>query len=121
MFSKNYDYHSGEYNTEFNSIVFSNVCEYIDEFKLDIAGCEAFNQGILKKGIYSSVIKYWDYLRQLNHDYSNSQRKTADQYRYLNDPGLSVATEMQSKYLNISLNTLVRKLSVDIDTLYFWV
>ncbi len=58
MFSSNHDYHSSQYNTDFNNIVFSNVCEYVAEFVADLTNCESFNQGILKKGIYSSVIKY---------------------------------------------------------------
>ena len=58
MFSKNYDFHSEQYNNDFNSIVFSNVCQYLAQFRDNLAECEQFNQGILKKGIYSSVIKY---------------------------------------------------------------
>ena len=65
-FSANYDYHSTSYNADFTNVVYSNVCEYVPDFATDPkvkAECEAFNQGILKKGIYSSVIKYWDFLR----------------------------------------------------------
>ncbi len=118
MFSSNHDYHSSKYNTNFNNIIFSDVCQYITEFTNDLANCESFNQGILKKGIYSSVIKYWDYLRQLNHDYNNSDRSASSRYKYLNDDDLTVAGQMQSVYLNISLNTLVNQLSSDIDSLY---
>ena len=61
--------------------------------------------------------RYWDYLRQLNHDYNNSDRTRAAQYVYLNENDLGVASEMQSVYLNISLNKLVNELSHDIDSL----
>ena len=57
MFSTNYDYHTDSYNKDFNNIIFSNVCDYLPEFKMAKDACENFNQGILKKGIYSSVIK----------------------------------------------------------------
>ena len=57
MFSSNYDYHTSSYNTDFNSIIFNNVCGYLPEFIAMRDTCEAFNQGILTKGIYSSVIK----------------------------------------------------------------
>ncbi len=63
--------------------------------------------------------RYWDYLRQLNHDYNNSDRTVASRYKYLNDDDLTVAGEMQSRYLNISLNKLVNELSNDIDSLYY--
>eukprot|EP00831_Metopus_contortus_P034892 TRINITY_DN2778_c0_g1_i1.p1 TRINITY_DN2778_c0_g1~~TRINITY_DN2778_c0_g1_i1.p1 ORF type:complete len:220 (+),score=40.85 TRINITY_DN2778_c0_g1_i1:170-829(+) len=118
MFTDNHDYHSDNYNDNFNKIIYSNVCEYIPEFVSTKSTCEAFNQGILQKGIYSTVIKYWDFLRQLNHDYSQSSRTSTDQYKYINDNDLTVADEMQSVYLNISLNTLVSKLSEDIDTFF---
>ena len=59
------------------------MCDYVDfDSKTD---CENFNQGILKKGIYSSVIKYWDFLRQLNHDFLESDRSTATIIRFLNE------------------------------------
>lgn len=60
-FSANYDYHSIEYNDLFNNIVYANICDYVSYDSKPI--CEDFNQGILKKGLYSSVIKYWDFLR----------------------------------------------------------
>jgi hypothetical protein len=72
-FSQNYDYHSSEYNELFNAVVYSNLCDYVPALR-SVAECEEFNQGILKKGIYSSVIKYWDFLRQLNHDFVESKR-----------------------------------------------
>ena len=47
--------------------------------------CEGFNEDILSKGLYSSVIKYWDYLRQLNHDFLESSRNSSMIYQFLND------------------------------------
>jgi hypothetical protein len=91
-FSANYDFHSLDYNDLFNNIVYSNVCQYV---KFDSqAACEEFNQGILKKGVYSSVIKYWDFLRQLNHDFMESKRTSAIVRSFLNDPRLQLAERM---------------------------
>jgi hypothetical protein len=76
-FSANYDHHTDAYNTDFTNVVYSNICEYVSDFNEEEQvrrDCESFNQGILKKGIYSSVIKYWDFLRQLNHDFNESPR-----------------------------------------------
>ena len=57
MFSNNYDYHKKNYIEDFNGITFSNVCEYLDEFKKDISECQSFSQGILIKGMYSTLVK----------------------------------------------------------------
>ena len=57
-FSKNKDYHSKTYNTKFNDIIFSNVCEAVDEFDNPSYKCPEFSNGILQKGMYSSTIKY---------------------------------------------------------------
>ena len=75
MFSQNYDYHTASYNEDFNNIIYADVCQFVEYD--NFTACEAFNQGILKKGIYSSVIKYWDFLRQLNHDFLESNRSQA--------------------------------------------
>lgn len=72
QFSKNYNYHSTTYNNDFNNIIYSDVCQYVSYD--NTTTCENFNQGILQKGIYSSVIKYWDLLRQLNYDFLESNR-----------------------------------------------
>ena len=94
QFSANYDYHSAEYNNDFNNLVYSDICQYDPDFSTDpnvFNTCEAFNQGILTKGIYSSVIKYWDFLRQLNHDFVESSRTQDVIKQFLNDPRLQIA------------------------------
>lgn len=114
-FSANYDFHSTSYNDLFNNIIYSNVCEYAQYDSQ--ADCEEFNQGILKKGIYSSVIKYWDFLRQLNHDFMESDRKNGTIKDFLNDPRLQAAERMQDYYFKIATTKLVNQLEVDINSL----
>ena len=114
-FSQNYDFHSAEYNDLFNNIVYSNVCQYVNYDSRST--CEEFNQGILKKGVYSSVIKYWDFLRQLNHDFNESPRNNATIKQFLNDPRLQVAERMQDYYFKMALARLVEKLEIDINSL----
>jgi hypothetical protein len=119
-FSQNYDYHSAGYNDDFNNLVYSNVCQYVSDFSsvpAIQAECESFNQGILKKGIYSSVIKYWDFLRQLNHDFLESNRSQSVIRQFLNEQRLKVAERMQDYYFKIALSKLVTKLEEDIDYL----
>jgi len=120
-FSANYDYHTTSYNDDFTNIVYSNVCEHVTDFSTDPkikAECESFNQGILKKGIYSSVIKYWDFLRQINHDFMESNRTLATIKRFLNEPRLLTAERMQDFYFKKALTKLVNTLEKDID--YFF-
>ena len=114
-FSQNYDFHSSAYNEDFNDIIYSNVCQYVSYDS--ITKCENFNQGILKKGIYSSVIKYWDFLRQLNHDFLESNRTKGTIIAFLNDDRLQTAEKMQDYYFKLALSKLVDKLEQDIDNL----
>lgn len=79
--------------------------------------CEAFNQGILKKGIYSSVIKYWDFLRQINHDFLESPRTNATIRQFLNDQRMVIAERMQDFYFKRALSLLVEQLELDIEYL----
>jgi hypothetical protein len=120
IFSANYDYHTASYNEDFTNVVYSNVCEHVSEFSgeaMTKAECEAFNQGILKKGLYSSVIKYWDFLRQINHDFMESNRSLTTIKKFLNEPRLRTAERMQDFYFKKALTKLVSKLEQDIDYL----
>ena len=76
--------------------------------------CEAFNQGILQKGIYSSVIKYWDFIRQLDHDFLESNRNATTIKAFLNDERLVTAERMEDYYFKKSYSLLVGMLEVDI-------
>ncbi len=98
--------------------MFSNLCYYVEALRLGESTCEAFYQGILQKGVYSSVIKYWDYLRQLNHDFNESSRSAVNQYSFLNDDGLETVEQMESLYFATALNTLIDELESDIDNFF---
>lgn len=115
QFSANYNYHSTQYNTDFNNIIYSNVCQYVKYDSQDT--CEAFNQGILQKGIYSSVIKYWDFIRQTNFDFLESNRTNATIIQFLNDQRLVIAEQMEDYYFRLALQQLVQELESDIDNL----
>ena len=114
--SANEGIHTDLFNTQFKKIYYTNTCPIIFDNQVEITLCESFNQGILQKGIYSSVIKYWDILMQLKTDYLNSKREVADQQTYLKDTRLTIEDQMQSEYFNISLNLLVNLLESDINT-----
>ena len=115
-FSQNFDFHTDSYNQDFNNIIYYNVCQYIDYG--DTEACESFNQNILQSGIYSTVIKYWDFLRQMNHDYMESSRSVQELKYFLNGPRMKNAELMQDFYFKIALDRLVSRLEADID--YFF-
>ena len=63
------------------------------------------------------MIKYWDFLRQINHDFMESNRTLPVIQRFLNEPRLRTAERMQDFYFKRSLKKLVSKLEQDIDYL----
>lgn len=125
MFNENYDYHTKRYNNDFSSVVFSNLCELIPEFQAEGDECLSFNQGILKKGMYSTVVKYsktviyrlWDSLRQMNSDFLASNRNSTKQYAQLSSEEFRVAEEIKNKYLKIPFMRVVTGLDEDIGVL----
>jgi len=119
-FSQNYDYHSASYNSLFNSVIYSDICKNVPELSATsviFTACESYNQQILTKGLYSSVIQYWDYMRQLNYDFSQSSRNQTQVWAYLNDNRLRVGLQMEDYYFKASLALLVKQFEADIDYL----
>ena len=124
-FANNKGYHTSEYNNLFKEIIFSNLCAAgLKDHQgnmLDVTICENFTEGILKQGMYASVIKYWDYLRQLNNDFFNSDRKPTDIRKFLNEARLKSAEILQARYFKSALSVLVQQLESDVDNLYNFV
>lgn len=85
---------------------------------LDANVCENFDSGILKQGLYVAVIKYWDYLRELNTNFLNSKRGIADIRNFLSQDELSYSSQLEELYFKSALTALVDKLQSDINNLY---
>ena len=64
------------------------------------------------------MVRFWDLLRQLDHDYRNSERGLINQYKHLKSEVLTMADQMQSIYLNVSISLLVNEFNGDINNLY---
>lgn len=64
------------------------------------------------------MIKYWDLLRQLNHDFLESNRSQATIVSFLNDQRLTTANRMQDYFFKVALSTLVVQLENDIDNFF---
>ena len=67
--------------------------------------------------MYSTVIKYWDYLRQVDHDFKESNRQMSDITGFLNDPRIAVGETIQDLYFEAALSELVNQLQQDINSL----
>jgi hypothetical protein len=63
-------YHSTEFNTFFDKLIYQNACASISLNKE--TECESFMGGILKKGLYSANVAYWDNMRSMATDFNNS-------------------------------------------------
>ena len=53
-----------------NNIFYSDLCSAIPVLNQQAATCESFNDNVLQKGLYASLIMYWDYLKHVNYDFS---------------------------------------------------
>ena len=63
-------YHSTEFNNFFDKLIYQNACTSISLKKEN--ECEYFMGGILKKGLYSANVAYWDNMRSMATDFNNS-------------------------------------------------
>ena len=79
--------------------------------------CESFQDGILKQGLYTAVIEYWDYLRKLHVNFFDSDRDNATIKRLLDNDNYFGANNLQSLYFKSALTVLVDKLQDDINDL----
>ena len=105
----------------FDTIIFSNLCEAnIIDFNGDLMNkdeCEEFNSGILKQGMYSSVIKYWDTLIQYNEDFFYLERNETVITDFVMADLFYDMERMERYYFRSSLRVVINKLEEDIDNL----
>lgn len=71
----------------------------------------------MKQGLYTTVIKYWDYLRKLHTSFFESSRDDDTIRGLLDDDEYAGANALQSTYLKSALKVLVEKLQGDVDDL----
>lgn len=104
LFSANYAYHTDSYNTQFNGLLYSNICndqdtlgpylvaeaaattpKLIMQLAITKEECEAFNVGILKKGLYSTVTKYLSSLKQIDSQFFLLRKPNETARDYINN------------------------------------
>jgi hypothetical protein len=89
MFQSNYYSHTSTYNQAFEDIMYSDVCASVNYPGMTQEQCRAVNDGILKKGMYTAVVKYWAILKRILFDFLGSQRSNTDSRTLLNNESLS--------------------------------
>lgn len=79
-YQQNLNYHTQKYIDYFQGIETQSLCSNVTAFDATQQECTEFNQGVLLKGRYTLIMKYWDQIRQAYLDYKNqlSSNNTAN-------------------------------------------
>jgi len=113
--SSNAGYHSSEFNTFFDSLIYQNVCDaiYKDE-DVKQGQCQTFMGGILKKGLYSANVAYWDNMRSMATDFNNSARDQRSIDIIMNSDRLIDNENLKDIYFDDSYKRLLSQLDQSI-------
>lgn len=122
MFYENKKYHTKKYNDLFRAIVFSNMCDMdlydAEGTLLDQSECEGVQEGILKQGLHTALVKHWDYLLQLYVQFFASDRSWETIVSMLNDAEFRQTEDTFMLYLAEGSRTINQQMQSDIDHLY---
>lgn len=133
LFSANYKYHTEAFNSQFNSLLYTSICDdqitlgpYIEYeaaasspqlvAKLSVSAeeCEDFNVGILKKGLYSTVTKYLSSLKQIDSQFQLLRKDNETSRDYINDQKVILSERTCDIYMKKIHDHLVERLEQDI-------
>jgi hypothetical protein len=133
LFSANIDYHTSTYRADFNKLIYSNICENLDTILSDSQSftqemgiqsalslkqeCDAFNKGILQKGMYSVVTKYLSSLKQIDSKFLLLRAPNETAKDYINDPKIVMSERTSDVYMRLIHEHLVKVLEDNINTL----
>jgi len=67
------DFHSKEYKEKLNKILYGDICATLFE---NISGCYSVSEGILKKGLCTSLVKYYNGLDQVFAESTNDTKQS---------------------------------------------
>lgn len=113
--SSNAGYHSSDFNTFFDNLIYQNVCDAIyDKGSSMITACNEFMGGILKKGLYSANVAYWDNMRSMATDFSNSVRDRAAIDSIMNSERLIRNEDLKDIFFDDSYKRLLSQLDLSI-------
>lgn len=105
--SNNAPYHSDQYNSFFNQLIYQDVCSavYTADATMNTA-CGSFMGGILEKGLYSANVAFWDNMRSITTDFNNSARDTTAINTFLNSASLIQNEQLKDIYFSDSYSML---------------
>jgi hypothetical protein len=113
--SSNAGYHSTDFNTFFDNLIYQNVCDAIyAKGSTKMASCNDFMGGILKKGLYSANVAYWDNMRSMATDFSNSVRDQAAIDNIMNSDRLIKNEDLKDIFFDDSYKQLLSQLDLSI-------
>jgi len=92
-------------------LVYRDICAY---FNFDDT-CSSFNKGIVTKGIYNTMVKYWQQLRQLNLDFSKREDPLSEREKFLTDPRIVDSEIARDIYLKEAYTELKTQLVKEIE------
>eukprot|EP00826_Nyctotherus_ovalis_P066093 TRINITY_DN9746_c0_g1_i5.p2 TRINITY_DN9746_c0_g1~~TRINITY_DN9746_c0_g1_i5.p2 ORF type:complete len:126 (+),score=22.86 TRINITY_DN9746_c0_g1_i5:621-998(+) len=125
MFYENKKYHTTKYNDLFKAIVFSNICEldlYDTEGTIfNKSECESNQDGILKQGLHTALVKHWDHLLQLYVQFFASDRSQEVIVSMLNDAEFRQTEDTFMPYLAEGSRILNEQMQYDINHLYIFI
>ena len=116
IFSSNYNYHTETYNTDFNNLIYGNMCEYLSFANSTAEECAAFNLGVLQKGLYSTTTKYLSQLTQINSKFLIA-KGAGGVSEYVNDQKVVLQEKTCDLYMQQIHQHLVEILEKDINYL----
>ena len=76
LFEQNYNGHTDSYNKEFKSVMYQDACLSISEVEDEeiIIACEFIQNWMQAKGLYPTVVNYWQDMANVHEDYIGSSR-----------------------------------------------
>lgn len=113
--SNNAPYHSDQYNSFFNQLIYQDVCSAVySQDSTKNTACGSFMGGILEKGLYSANVAFWDNMRSITTDFNNSARDTTAINTFLNSASLIQNEQLKDIYFSDSYSMLSNQLDASI-------
>ena len=102
-------------------MIFSNLCDNdlkdVEGNLLDKVLCESLQDGIMRQGLYTAGIKYWDQMRILHQEFFNSDRSRLMQKEFFNKDIYSDTRDHELTLFRASGDILVKELLLVIEDL----
>ena len=119
--SDNSPYNREDYKAMFDVMIYSDVCGLIFDAAddVDIVMCQTYMDGVLKKGLNSANVAFWDSLKEIANDFRRSQPRDIHlQNSMLKDSRLTKNHWLLYRYFTKAYNKLQDGLRVSMEDLF---